>query len=239
MQRLLLLMSAPQPAQLESELRARASRLSKIAGSIGGALRLAVQLDDDPLASPMPGELRAVKPLQGLLEVSVDGDAPDPLLHIVSPLLEALDGCVNRSGVSVSIGQVHELLPAVSDTVLVTIAAHRLAAITPAQCHNYWLNVHAPLALSMLDEDARAALGYQQVHVCRTASEQAAGLAAAQVSTFDAVLQIGLTLGADLPHLTRPDFAEIIMKDERNFVDHTAHMLGAFLRTLPTEGLLP
>jgi hypothetical protein len=37
----------------------------------------------------------------------------------------------------------------------------------------------------------------------------------------------------DLPHLTVPGFADAIVKDEENFVDHTAVMFGSFLRTLP------
>jgi hypothetical protein len=50
------------------------------------------------------------------------------------------------------------------------------------------------------------------------------------------VLECSLAEVTDLPHLTVPGFAEAIMKDEENFADQSAEMLGAFMRTLQPRG---
>lgn len=236
MQRLLMLLASEQPANLESALRDKESRLREIAGSVGGTLRLAVQLEGDPLATPPPGERRSVRPLHGLVEVAIPGDEPNELLPIVAALAQQLDGAVDWAKTAVSIGLVREVLPVASDTVLVTLAANRLPSIDRAAFHAYWLDVHAALAMSMLDDSRKAAMGYQQVHADETASARATELAGAGPSSFDGVLQCGLAQVDDLPHLTVPGFAEVIMKDEENFVDLSKEMLGAFMRTLQTQG---
>jgi len=236
MQRLLMLLASEQPAKLAGELRDKESSLREIAGSVGGTLRLAVQMEDDPLATPAPGEKRTIRPLQGLVEVTIPGDEPKDLLPIVSALAQQLDGAVDWANTAVSIGLVREVLSVASDTVLVTLAANRLPSIDRAAFHAYWLDVHAALAMSMLDDNSKAVMGYQQVHADEAASAQATKLAGACPSSFDGVLQCSLAQVTDLPHLTVPGFAEAIMKDEENFADQSAEMLGAFMRTLQPQG---
>jgi len=236
MQRLLMLLSSEYPIKLEAALYDKESRLNQIAGSIGGRLRLAVQLEGDPLATPSPGEPRTVRPLHGLVDVAIPGDEAKELLPIVAGLAQQLNGTVDWAKSAVSIGRVRDVLPAASDTVLLTLAAKRLPSIDLAAFHAYWLNVHAALAMSMLNDNRKAAMGYQQVHADEAASARATELAGAGPSSFDGVLQCGLAQINDLPHLTVPGFAEAIMKDEENFVDQSAEMLGACMRTLQPQG---
>lgn len=236
MQRLLILLGSGQPNTLEALLREREPRLGVIAGSLGGSLRLAVQIDGDPLAMPPPGEARCISPLRGLVEVAIPGEEPAELLAIVAALARQLDGVADWSKTAVSIGHVHEVLPAASDVVLVALAVNRLPSIDRAAFHAYWLDKHAALAVSMLDETKKSAMGYQQVHADKAAAERATELASASPSSFDGVLQCSLARINDLPHLTVPGFAEAIIKDEENFVDQSAQMLGAFMRTLQPEG---
>tara|TARA_R110001599_G_C12276844_1_gene662668 strand:+ start:19153 stop:19872 length:720 start_codon:yes stop_codon:yes gene_type:complete len=236
MQRLLILLGSGQPNNLEALLRDRELWLSEIAGSLGGSLRLAVQLEGDPLATPPPGGARCIRPLRGLVEVTIPGDEPTELLAIVAALTRQLDGVADWSKTTVSIGRVHEVLPAASDVVLVTLAANRLPSIDRAAFHAYWLDEHAALTTSMLDETRKLAMGYQQVHTDQAASERATELTGACPSSFDGVLQCSLARINDLPHLSVPGFAEAIMKDEENFADQSAQMLGAFMRTLQPEG---
>ena len=236
MQRLLMLLGSEQPPKLEAVLRDKESRLREIAESVGGSLRLAVQLEDDPLATPAPGEARSIRPLHGLVDVAIPGDEPKDLLPIVSALARQINGAVNWARTAVSIGLVKEVLPVASDAVLVTLAANRLPSIDRAAFHAYWLDVHAALAMSMLDDNRKAVMGYQQVHADEAASAQATKLAGAHPSSFDGVLQCSLAQVTDLPHLTVPGFAEAIMKDEENFADQSAEMLGAFMRTLQPQG---
>ena len=231
----MLLVSEQQP-MLEAALRDEESRLREIAESVGGSLRLAVQLDDDPLATPDPGEARSIRPLHGLVDVAIPGGESKDLIPIVPALALQINGAVDWTSTAVSIGLVREVLPVTSDTVLLTLAANRLPSIDRAAFHAYWLEVHATLAMSMLDDDKKAAMGYQQVHADEAASARATELAGAGPSSFDGVLQCSLARVTDLPHLTVPGFAEAIMKDEENFADQSAVMLGAFMRTLQPQG---
>jgi hypothetical protein len=63
-------------------------------------------------------------------------------------------------------------------------------------------------------------------------SARGADLAGAKRTSYDGVLQCALARVADLPHLSVPGFAQVIAKDEENFADRSAAMLGAFMRTL-------
>src|SRR5215218_2130626 len=224
MQRLLLLLATDRPHDLEGVLRDREAALGELADEIGATLRLAVQLEGDPMAAEAAGDARTVRSLRGLVEFSVPGVDNRALLTIVED--------IDWAGSAVSIGAVHEVLPAASDTLLLTLAANRLPSIDRSQFHQYWLNVHATLAMSMLDDDNKARMGYQQVHTDEAASAKATELARAAPTSFDGVLQCGLAQITDLPHLTVPGFADVIMKDEENFADQSAEMFGAFTRTL-------
>jgi hypothetical protein len=236
MQRLLLLLATDAPAKLEGVLRDREAALRELAGEIGATLRLAVQVDDDPLSGPAAGDARTVRGLRGLVELTVPGDQNDALLSVVERAAATLGDDVDWSTSAASVGVVHEVLPAAADTILLTLATHRLTDIDRTAFNAYWLNVHATLAMSMLDDEAKARMGYQQLHADLAASERATELAGAAPSSFDGILQCALAQITDLPHLTVPGFAEVIMKDEENFVDQSAEMFGAFTRTLQPQG---
>ena len=62
------------PTRSKARYEATRQALREIAESAGAKLRLAVRLDDDPLAAEAGGETRAIRPLHGLVELTVDGD---------------------------------------------------------------------------------------------------------------------------------------------------------------------
>jgi hypothetical protein len=232
MQRMLMLLTTHESNTLEHVLRTHESALTRIAGSAGAHLRLAVQLEGDPLSLEAARGTRVIAQPRGLVELSVTGDDTGPLLGAVREIATALQYAVDWPASTVSVGRVQQVLPAASDAILLTLAASRLPSIDRARFFDYWLNTHAALAMSMLSQEQKAKMGYQQIHANETASTRAGELAGATRTSYDGVLQCALARVADLPHLTVPGFAEAIAKDEQNFTDPSAAMLGAFMRTL-------
>ena len=224
------------PDTLEASLRDHEAALREIADSAGATLRLAVRLEDDPLAAGAEGETRAIRPLHGLVELTVDGDDVAPLLGVVADLTAELAPAANWSASAVSIGVVHQVVPPTADTILLTLAATRKPTLDRKGFHDYWLEQHAALAMSLLDDEHKAKMGYEQVHADEKATAAATALAGTAVAPYDGVLECSLAVITDLPHLTVPGFSDAIVKDEENFVDHTAVMFGSFLRTLQREG---
>jgi len=226
-----MLLVTEAPHALEGSLRDHEAALREIAESAGAKLRLAVRLDDDPLAAEAGGETRAIRPLHGLVELTVDGDAA-PLLDVVADLTAELGDAADWSASAVSIGVVHQVVPPTDDTLLLTLAATRLPTLDRKGFHGYWLEQHAALAMSLLDDEQKAKMGYEQVHADEEATAAATALAGTALAPYDGILECSLAAITDLPHLTVPGFADAIVKDEENFVDHTAVMFGSFLRTL-------
>lgn len=236
MQRLLMLLDTDTPSTLEPSLREHEAALGTIAASAAARLRLAVQLEGDPMSGDAAGDARTVAPLRGLVEVTIPGEDPAPLLDRVPDIAAELAGAVRWSSSAVAVGKVNEVLPVGPDVILLALAANRLPSIDRAQFHDYWLNVHAVLAMSLLDDAKKSKMGYEQIHCDEPASTSATQLAGARPTAYDGVLVCSLAEITDLPHLTVPGFAETIMADEKNFADQSAAMLGAFLRTLPPMG---
>jgi hypothetical protein len=233
MQRLILLLASSRPEALEAALRESEPVLRDLAEGAGASLRLAVQIDGDPLAAEAGGDgVRTIRPLHGVVDFTVDGDDVTPLLDLAAPAARAIGDAADWSRSAASIGRVHQVLPTASDALLLTLAANRLPSLDRAGFHDYWLNNHAALALSLLDDAAKARMGYQQVHADGAASDAATARAGAGPASFDGILQVGLAQISDLPHLTVPGFAEAIMRDEEHFADQSAEMFGAFTRTL-------
>jgi EthD domain len=235
MQRLLMLLADDEPASLEGELRAHESALARIAESAGARLRLAVQLERDPMSAEAARGTRVIAQPRGLVELTVEGADPEPLLGVVREIATELRNAVDWPASVVSVGTVNQVLPAASDEILLTLAAIRLPSIDRATFAKYWLDTHAALAMSMLSDEQKAKMGYQQIHANEDASARATVLAGAKHTSYDGVLQCALAKVTDLPHLTVPGFAEVIAKDEQNFTDPSAAMLGSFMRTLPTR----
>lgn len=186
------------------------------------------------MSADAEGSGRVIVQPGGLVELTVKGDDPEPMLRGVRRIATELRNAVDWPASTVSVGVVNEVLPAVSDVILLTLAASRLPSITRATFAEYWLNTHAALAMSMLNDKQKTKMGYQQIHADEDASARATELAGAKRTSYDGVLQCALAKVTDLPHLTVPGFAKAIAEDEQNFADPAA-MLGAFMRTLPLK----
>jgi len=232
-QRLLMLLATDKPVALEGELRAHESVLARIAASVDAQLRLAVQLERDPMSAEAARSARVIVQPRGLVELTVEGNDPEPMLVVVREIVTELRNAVDWRASTVSVGAVNQILPTASDVILLTLAAIRSPSMDRATFARYWLETHAALAMSMLGNEHKAKLGYQQIHANEDASARATDLAGAKRTSYDGVLQCALAEIGDLPHLTVPGFAEVIAKDEENFTDPSAAMLGAFMRTLP------
>ncbi len=232
MQRLLMLLATDEPAALEGELRAHESALARIGASAGAQLRLAIQLEGDPMSAEAARGARVIVPPRGLVELTVEGDDPEPMLSVAREIVNELQNAVDWPASAVSVGVVNQVLPTASDVILLTLAASRLPSIDLPTFAKYWLHTHATLAMSMLSDEQKAKMGYQQIHANEDASARATDLAGAKRTSYDGVLQCALAKVADLPHLTVPGFAAVIAKDEENFTNPSAAMLGAFMRTL-------
>jgi hypothetical protein len=230
-----MLLATDDPTALESALRTHESALTRIAASVGAHLRLAVQLEGDPMSAEAARGTRVIVQPRGLVELSVEGDDPEPMLGVVREIVTELRNVVDWPASAVSVGTVRQVLPTASDAILLTLAASRSPSIDHATFADYWLNTHATLAMSMLGNEQKAKMGYQQIHANEEASARAADLAGAKRTSYDGVLQCALARVSDLPHLTVPGFAKVIAKDEENFTDPSAAMLGAFMRTLAPQ----
>src|SRR5512147_3088797 len=147
MQRLLMLLATDEPAALEGELRAHESALARIATSVDARLRLAVQVEKDPMSAAAAGGTRVITQPCGLVELTIEGDDPEPLLGVTRRIATELRHAVDWPASAVSVGVVRQVLPAASDAILLTLAANRLPSIDRATFARYWLDTHAALAM--------------------------------------------------------------------------------------------
>jgi EthD domain len=230
MRRLLLLLAAATPDGFENHMPRARSELERAARDIGTTLRMAVQIENDPMAAAA-GD-RTVVPLHGLVEFTADGDAGDALVDLAGTAARVLGDAVDWTASAACIGTVHEVLPSPPGDLLLVLAAHGLPSLDHAAFGDYWLHRHAALALSLLDDGAKARMGYQQVHAEDALSRRAATAAGASTSDYDGILEVRLAAIEHLPHATNPAFAQAIADDERNFTDQSAAMCGAFLRLI-------
>jgi hypothetical protein len=227
MRRLLLLLAAATPDGVEASIASSHADLKRAARDAGAGLRTAIQIENDPMAAAA-GD-RTVVPLHGLVEVTT-AEGSDALVGFARTAAKLLGDAVDWSASAAFVGQVHEVLPAPPGDLLLVLAAHRLPSLDPAAFGDYWLHRHATLALSLLDEGAKARMGYQQVHAEADLSQLAALAAGAAISDYDGILEVGLAAIEHLPHATNPAFAQAIADDEQHFTDQSAAMCGAFLR---------
>lgn len=235
MQRLMFLVTEGGSAQVEAALVGASDVLRRTAARVGAALRVAVQVSDDPFTSGAGP--RTIVPARGMVELSMPAIG-DEHIEACGEIAAALESQPGPSATNVVAGAVRELLPAACDDLIVVLAASRLPTLSPVQSQRYWLGVHAQLALSLLDEDDRRRMGYQQLHVDAAVTALASDRAGLAPGAFDGVLQVGLATLEDLPHVRRPDFAERIAADEVNFADQAAEMCGGLLRTTYTQEVL-
>jgi hypothetical protein len=231
MQRLLfLLVAKPEvPADLEARLRPAATKIAKVCANLGVGFRHGYQLNPDPL-SAAAGE-RTLVPLNAVFEVTVeDRPAAADLRSVVEQVVVETAEVIDPSQTALAFGAAHVILPERGPLMLVA-ATHRRTDLTPAQFHEHWHRRHAPLALSMMSEQDKAAEGYVQVHTDLLASAQLAQLSGFGTADFDGVLECSFdSVDTFFGLHARPEFAAAIYADEANFVDLSSEFRGAFLR---------
>jgi hypothetical protein len=102
MQRLLMLLATHEPAALERELRAHEPALTRIATSAHARLRLAVQLESDPMSAEAARGARVIVQPRGLVELTLEGDDPEPMFRVVRSLATELRGVVDWTESTIS-----------------------------------------------------------------------------------------------------------------------------------------
>ena len=189
---------APIPATLEASC-ASAERPGAICRYADARLRLAVQLEGDPMSAEAAGDARTVVPLRGLVELTVDGDDPAPLLGIVERSRRgARTSSTGRRRRSRSVWSTKCCPPVGRDPA--HTRCQPTAQIDRKEFHDYWLDVHASLAMSMLDDEKKSKMGYEQVHADENASATRHSSSPVRKPTsFDGVLQCSLAEITDLP----------------------------------------
>ena len=231
MKRLVVLLTARprlDAAGFRAAMEPHAERFAKSCAAIGATARIGYQVENDPLAAAA-GD-RVIVPVHGLLEATLpDAGDVSRLISLVEHFVIRTADTIDRSQTAVAVGEAHVLLPD-RGSVMVVGATHRLPQLDVAGFNDYWLNTHAPLALSLMSEQDKAAQGYVQLHVDVDASKQAAGVAGLVDHGYDGILQCTV---ADIPTFlaihANPEFDAAIYADEAHFVDSTSHFRAAFL----------
>lgn len=226
-----MLVSSPglDPAQFEADLGPHAEAFAKACATIGATSRFAVQVHPDPLAAAA-GD-RVVVPVSAVLEATLpaEGDA-GRLVPLVEHLGIRLSGIVDASRSAIVVGDTHELLPDRGE-ILLLLATYRLPSLDQAGFNRHWLDVHAPLALSLMSDADKLAQGYVQLHADEAVSATASGLARFAPSGYAGVLECTVdSIETFLRIHSNPEFDAQIYADEAHFVDRGADFRGAFLR---------
>lgn len=232
MKRLVVLLVARpglEAAGFRTAMEPHAELFAKGCAAIGATSRTAYQADPDPLAAAA-GD-RVIVPVNGLLEATLpeSGDV-GRLISLVEHFALRTAGVTDSSQTAVAVGDVHTVLPN-RGSVMVLLGASRLPTLDAAGFNDYWLNTHAPLALSLMSEQDKAAQGYEQLHADAELSKRASGVAGLiDHHHYDGILQCTVE---DIPtflaiHLN-PEFDAVIYTDEEHFVDRTVDLRGAFL----------
>lgn len=183
-------------------------------GARGIAVRSRVRLADDPTAADPRAGAPAPAAVLEFDEFSEDAAAVVKMLEGVDPARSA-----------VVAGQRVELLGVSDDARLVLmLALRRPPHMSLAECHAYWRDHHAPLAMSI-----PKLAGYAQHHAQPGESAQAASAAGFGVADFDGVAEIKFASVAELGEvMANPEVAETAFTDEQRFVDHARSALGLY-----------
>jgi len=231
MKRLVVLLVAKadlDAAGFRAAMEPHAEQFAKTCASIGATCRYGFQSQPDPLAAAA-GD-RVVVPVHGLLEATLpEGSEVGRLMSLVEHFALRTTDAVDRTQTAVLVGDAHVVFPD-RGSVMLLLGTRRLPTLDAEGFNDYWLNKHAPLALSMMSDEDKAAQGYIQLHADAELSRQASGVAGLENHFYDGVLQCTVE---DIPTFLRihanPEFDAVMYADEENFVDRSSDFRGAFL----------
>ncbi|MEZ0365854.1 EthD domain-containing protein [Mycobacterium sp. pUA109] len=181
-------------------------------------LQASVRLADDPTRTDHRSGGGAAPSFEAVVDI-LEGD-PD----VTAAVLADIDG-VDLARSAVIVGHEHRLLSEEPDARLrLVLALRRQPTLSRGQCHDYWLNHHAPLAITM-----PGLAGYRQLHTDPDATAQVATRSGIGHADFDGAASISFTsLAAFTSTMAQPEIAETAYEDEKRFIDHSRSSLGLF-----------
>ena len=230
MRRLVLLLAASEgAASLGDRVKEYVASVAPRAAAAGADVRGGHQIESDPLAALAEATGRNVAPLNALVEVTAADLGDDALAAIVDGAAAALADVIDPRRSTAVLGEVHKLTSHGPGVLELALAARRISSLTPDGFNDYWLNTHAPLALSLMPPGSTDRFGYQQLHADAKANQLAAEAAGVAFGDYDGLLQVHMTAPEDfLSVAAEPSFAQKIYEDELNFADQ-GELRGAFL----------
>lgn len=199
-------------------------------------LLLAAAWADDPFADV--GGDRHIESADAFLQINFPADTSDnTLVQAFRGLAAELGDLVDPAACSLSAGTALTLLKAQGDTFLAFVG-RRCADMTNAQMSDYWLNHHAPLALSLMGPPI-CQYGYDQLHVDAESSARLSEAAGFPFVCYDMGDSIVIPdrerfLGV----MAEPEIGSRLYEDECRFLDTTSWR-GAFsdiLYLTPDDG---
>lgn len=229
--RLVVLLSlGPQSDRGEAErtLHRGAASLRLCTQADGGIVRAAVQIAADPLAAMLAQRGRPA-PVDAVVEVTLRGDRPlDQLIDVGRQIGQELRGLVEATASAVLAGLAH-LIVAGGGPIFLALAGRKDPATTVDEMRRWWLGQHAALVQRVVRPLPN---GYEQLHVDRSLSRQAARAVGFAEEAYDAFDSINAgSVETLLQPLQDPEIAGALYQDELGHLDHGSFR-GALCKVL-------
>jgi EthD domain len=186
---------------------------------------LSTRRADDPFAD-IGGE-RKIETLDGFLQVSYpESSSYDDILEALAGLGSDLAEAVDLRKSSLSLGKAIVLLDH-EGSVFLGFLGRRRRDLSQQEMSDYWLNIHAPLAIKLMGPP-HSFHGYDQLHVDVELSKLASQTAGFPFVEYHMGDSIPIP---DLPRfleaMAEPAVAQQLAEDEKQFLDITSWR-GAF-----------
>lgn len=214
--------------EVAGRLRACAAGIGALAGAGGGSVRVAMKLPEDPLSRMLEQRGRPA-PLDAVLEVTLAQDQPLAALIACSRRLGSEIGSLVDAEASAALAGLAHLIVEGDGPIFLALAARRDPATTVEEMRRWWLEQHAVLVRRVV---APFPDGYEQLHVERALSRQAAEAAGFGPEEYDAFDSINArSVDELLRPLLDPAVAGRLYRDELGHMDHGSFR-GAVCRVL-------
>lgn len=186
---------------------------------------LSVRREDDPF-SDIGGD-RKIETLDAFLQVSCPPTvSPADLARLATGLSGDFDDIIDMDKSSLALGTAIVIV-ASEGPVFLGFVGRRRPDMTAAAMSEYWLNIHAPLALKLMGAP-HSYHGYDQLHVDQALSQEASRAAGFPYVEYDMGDSIDVPdLQQFLAAMAIPDVGQQLYEDEKRFLDTTSWR-GAF-----------
>jgi EthD domain len=188
-------------------------------------IMLSVRREDDPF-SEVGGD-RKIESLEAFMQISFPvSDSLDDIVIRLEGLSGDLEDVIDIERSSISIGQAVVILDSPGE-VFLGFLGRRRPDMSIQEMRDYWLNIHAPLAIELMGPPL-SHHGYDQLHVDQEKSRKAAEIAGFPYVEYDMGDSINVPDLAEFLHaMSDETVARQLYEDETRFLDTTSWR-GAF-----------